>query len=325
MAQGLRIIILFVYFLFSVKGEGSTRVGFYSKTCPTAEKIVRSTVESHVNANVGIAAGLLRLHFHDCFVQGCDGSVLISGHLSERTAIPNLGARGFEVIEDAKAKIEAKCPGVVSCADILAIAARDSVVLTKGMSWSVPTGRRDGLISSASEVLTNLPSPADSVSVQKDKFAAKGLTTEDLVTLVGGHTIGQTDCQFFRYRLYNFTSTGNADPSINMAFVSELQSLCPAGGDATKRVALDNGSQNNFDASFFKNIRDGKGVLESDQRLWSDPSTNIFVQKYAGSIRGFIGFRFGSAFGKAMVKMGNIGIKTGTDGEIRKVCSRFNA
>ncbi|GLJ20586.1 hypothetical protein SUGI_0374920 [Cryptomeria japonica] len=304
--------------------QGSTRVGFYSETCPKAEKIVKSTVESYVNANIGIAAGLLRLHFHDCFVQGCDGSVLISGPSSERTAIPNLGLRGFEVIEDAKGKIEAECPGVVSCADILAIAARDSVVLTKGLSWSVWTGRRDGLVSYASEVLANLPSPTDSVSVQKDKFAAKELTTEDLVTLVGGHTIGQTDCQFFRYRLYNFTSTGNADPTINPDYLAELQRLCPADGDATKRVALDKDSQNNFDVSFFRNIRNGNGVLESDQKLWSDPSTKSLVQMYAGALGGLFGLRFELSFAQAMVKMGNIGVKTGTEGEIRKICSQFN-
>ena len=112
----------------TVHGQG-TRVGFYSSTCPRAESIVRSTVQSHLNSDLTLAAGLLRMHFHDCFVQGCDGSVLIVGNNSERTAPPNLVLRGFEVIDDAKTQLEAACPGVVSCADILALAARDSVVL----------------------------------------------------------------------------------------------------------------------------------------------------------------------------------------------------
>ncbi|CAL8107739.1 unnamed protein product [Prunus armeniaca] len=140
-----------------VQGQGQVttpvRVGFYSRTCPRAELIVKQTVEAHFNSDPSVAPGLLRMHFHDCFVQGCDASVLLDGANTEKTAAPNRGLRGWEVIDDAKTKLEAACPGVVSCADILALVARDSVVLTKGFSWNVPTGRRDGRVSSASETI----------------------------------------------------------------------------------------------------------------------------------------------------------------------------
>ncbi|KAK2393207.1 Peroxidase superfamily protein [Trifolium repens] len=304
-----------------VYGQG-TRVGFYSSTCPKAESIVKSTVAAHVNSDSSLAAGLLRMHFHDCFVQGCDASVLIAGLGTERTAFPNLGLRGFEVIDDAKTKLETACPGVVSCADILALTARDSVVLSGGLSWQVPTGRRDGRVSQASDV-NNLPGPSDSVDVQKQKFTAKGLNTQDLVTLVGGHTIGTTACQFFSKRLYNFTTNGAADPSINPAFLSQLQTLCPQTSGATNRVAFDTGSQNKFDNSYYANLRNGRGILPSDQALWNDASTKTFVQRYLG-LRGLLGLTFNVEFGRSMVKMSNIGVKTGTDGEIRKICSAFN-
>nr|CAD1842940.1 unnamed protein product [Ananas comosus var. bracteatus] len=221
-----------------------------------AEDIVRSTVQKFFNNDSSIVPGLLRLHFHDCFVQGGDASVLISGSSSERIAVQNLGLRGFEVVDDAKSQLEAACPGVVSCADILALAARDAVDLTGGPSWS------------------------------RQKFADKGLTDHDLVTLVGAHTIGRTDCLFFRYRLYNFTATGNADQTINGAFLGQLQMLCPQKGNPSKRVALDKDSMAKFDVSYFKNVRDGNAVLESDQRLWGDVVTQNIVHNYAGTIRG---------------------------------------
>ncbi|GLU09696.1 hypothetical protein SLE2022_265420 [Rubroshorea leprosula] len=223
-----------------------------------------STVESYFSKDPTIVAGLLRLHFHDCFVQGCDGSVLIIGSFAERNALPNLGLRGIEVIDDAKSQIETLCPGVVSCADILALVAQDAVDLLDGT-----TSKRDGRISSSSQT-SRLHSPLDSITVQRQKFAAKHLDDHDLVTLA------------------------------------------------------DKDSPIKFDASFFKNVRDGNGVLESDQRLGGDAATRSIVQNYAGNIRGLLGFRFDFEFGKAMIKWSSIEVKTGTQGEIRKVCSKFN-
>ncbi len=61
-------------------------------------------------------------------MQGCDGSVLLDGPNSEKTAGPNFSLRGFEVVDTIKQALEAACPATVSCADILAYAARDSAV-----------------------------------------------------------------------------------------------------------------------------------------------------------------------------------------------------
>lgn len=66
-------------------------------------------------------------------MQGCDASILLdsSGSItSEKRSNPNRNsARGFEVIDEIKAALEMECPHTVSCADILALAARDSTVL----------------------------------------------------------------------------------------------------------------------------------------------------------------------------------------------------
>jgi len=124
--------------------------------------------------------------------------------------------------------------------------------------------------------------------------------------------------------LYNFTTTGNSDPTINQDFLDQLQALCPNKGDGLKKVSLDQDTPAKFDVSFFKNVRDGNAILESDQRLWGDPDTQSIVQKYAGNIRGLLGLRFDYEFKKAMVKLSSVEVKTGTQGEIRRVCSKVN-
>ncbi|RVW24205.1 Peroxidase 71 [Vitis vinifera] len=61
--------------------------------------------------------------------QGCNASILITGSSTERIVGPNSLLRGYEVVDDAKTRLEAACLGVVSCADILALVTRDSVLL----------------------------------------------------------------------------------------------------------------------------------------------------------------------------------------------------
>ncbi|KAL4301769.1 hypothetical protein GQ457_10G019520 [Hibiscus cannabinus] len=315
----LQMMLILAMTAALVQGQG-TRVGFYSQTCPSAESIVRSTVESHFQTNPAIAPGLLRMHFHDCFIQGCDASILIDGPNTEKSAPPNLSIGGYEVIDDAKTQLEAACPGVVSCADIVALAARDSVVVTRGINWQVPTGRRDGRVSLASET-SGLPDFRESIDRHKAQFAAFDLNTQDLVALVGAHTIGTTSCQLFSYRLYDFNGTTGPDPTIDPAFVPQLQALCPQNRDGSRRVDLDTGSGDRFDTSFFTNLRDGRGIIESDQKLWTDGSTRVVVERYLGETGSQ---NFNVEFARSMVKMSNIGVKTGNDGEIRSVCTAIN-
>ncbi|KAK4801599.1 hypothetical protein SAY86_022086 [Trapa natans] len=310
---------------------GGLHVGFYSRSCPAAESIVRDAVKAAVAADLRNAAVLLRVHFHDCFVEGCDASILIdSGDTSERLAKGHEGVGGFDIIEGAKAQLEQACPGVVSCADILALAARDAVLLSDGPFYEVPTGRRDGLFSSVS-LAGDMPEVNDSIEQLKSKFKLKGLSDRDLVLLSGGaHTIGTTACFFMGERLYNFRSTGGSDPAINPNFLPNLTATCPNGGDVNKRLPLDPMTEFTFDAQIFRNIKDGFAVISSDARLYDDAGTRSVVDFYVGGDDIGTGSGrtssslFGRDFAKAMVKMGQIGVKTGWEGEIRRVCKSFN-
>lgn len=122
---------------------------------------------------------------HVLYEQGCDGSILVeNGPESEKNAFGHQGVGGFDVIEQAKAQLEAACPGAVSCADIVALAARDAVALSNGPSYEVPTGRRDGRVSNMS-LASDMPDVGDSIEQLKSKFSRKGLSDRDLVLLSG--------------------------------------------------------------------------------------------------------------------------------------------
>ncbi|GAB4850484.1 Peroxidase 55 [Ancistrocladus abbreviatus] len=88
----------------------------------------------------------------------------------------------------AKQAVEAQCPGIVSCADILALAARDVIVITGGPSFRVELGRRDGLVSKASSVAGNLPEPSFNLTQLVAIFSKNNLTQFDMIALSGAHT-----------------------------------------------------------------------------------------------------------------------------------------
>lgn len=65
-------------------------------------------------------------------LKGCDGSVLLDSkgnNKAEKDGPPNISLHAFYVIDNAKKALEEQCPGIVSCADILSLAARDAVTL----------------------------------------------------------------------------------------------------------------------------------------------------------------------------------------------------
>ncbi|XP_004235031.2 peroxidase 5 [Solanum lycopersicum] len=304
--------------------EAQLQVGFYDNSCSMAEFIVRQEVTNAFLRNKGVAAGLVRMHFHDCFVRGCDGSVLIdstaTNSAEKDSPANNPSLRGFKVIDSAKARLESVCEGVVSCADIVAFAARDSVVITGGLGYEVPAGRRDGRISLASET-RSLPPPTLDVDQLTQNFRSMGLTQEEMVTLSGAHTIGRSHCLAFRNRLYSFNSTRSQDPSLDPSYAAQLKQQCPEGStDASLVVPMNPVSPGTTDEYYYTDILANRGLFTSDQTLLTDPTTAIQVLQNAR-----FPFLWKSKFASAMAKMGQIGVLTGTAGEIRANCRVINS
>ncbi|XP_027091054.1 peroxidase 4-like [Coffea eugenioides] len=292
---------------------------FYSKSCPKVIGTIRSEVHSAVSKERRMGASLVRLFFHDCFVQGCDASILLddtSSFKGEKTAFPNINSiRGFGVIDDIKKKVEKVCPGVVSCADIVAIAARDSVVILGGPSWDVKLGRRDSKTASLSQANSGrLPGPTSTLANLINRFQAVGLSAKDMVALSGAHTIGQARCTNFRTRIYNETN-------IDTSFAKTRRSQCPAtvGRGNNNLAPLDLQTPTGFDTKYFQNLIHKRGLLHSDQVLYNGGSTDSLVEKYSKDSK-----TFNSDFVKAMIKMGDINPLTRSQGQIRKNCRKLN-
>ncbi|GLT38468.1 hypothetical protein SLA2020_127160 [Shorea laevis] len=291
---------------------------FYSSSCPRLFPTVKSTVQSAISKEARMGASLLRLFFHDCFVNGCDGSILLddtSSFTGEKNAAPNKNSvRGFDVVDNIKSAVEKVCPGVVSCADILAITARDSVEILGGPSWNVKLGRRDARTASQAAANNSIPPPTSNLNQLISNFSAVGLSTRDMVALSGSHTIGQARCTSFRPRIYNET---NIDPS----FARTRQGNCPrkSGSGDNNLAPLDLQTPTAFDNNYFKNLLNRRGLLHSDQQLFNGGSTDSIVRTYNNNPRTFL-----SDFVAGMIKMGDISPLTGSKGEIRKNCRRVN-
>ncbi|CAJ1962918.1 unnamed protein product [Sphenostylis stenocarpa] len=297
---------------------------FYRDTCPKVHSIVREVVRNVSKKDPRMLASLIRLHFHDCFVQGCDASILLNNTatiVSEQEALPNNNSiRGLDVVNDIKTAVENACPGVVSCADILTLAAEISSVLGGGPDWKVPLGRRDSLTANRTLANENLPAPFFNLTRLKAAFSKQGLDTTDLVALSGAHTFGRAHCSFITDRLYNFSGTGKPDPTLDTTYLQQLRTQCPQGGP-NNLVNFDLTTPDVFDKAYYSNLQAKKGLLQSDQELFSTPGADTIgiVTRFNGDQKVFF-----DAFEASMIKMGNIDVLTGKKGEIRKHCNFVN-
>ncbi|KAG0619246.1 hypothetical protein M758_4G125600 [Ceratodon purpureus] len=299
----------------SLGGNCGLENGFYHHSCPNVESIIFQSMLASFNKDNTVAPGVLRLAYHDCFVRGCDASVLLDGPgLVEKNSTINVGLHGFEAIDAAKEAVEEACPGVVSCSDVLQFAVRDTVILTGGQGWTVPAGRRDGKVSKESEVAANLMTSDKKVPVLLEAFQKKGLSASQMVALAGAHTIGQAACINFDDRLHG----KSVDPTLPAHFAADLKKKCPIAGITSTSVNLDLVSPKKFDSQYFKNIINKLGLLTSDQSMLEDSRTSGHVDVNTDLSK------FNSNFASAMVAMSKIDVLTGNQGEIRRQCRFAN-
>ncbi|NP_001152255.2 Peroxidase 2 [Zea mays] len=312
-------------------------VGYYSKKCKGVENVVKWHVIKAIKANRRTGAALVRLIFHDCFVRGCDGSVLLDASYDnphpEKEAPVNIGLAAFDVLEEIKAAVEKRCPGVVSCSDILIYAARDAAsILSNGhVHFAVPAGRLDGFVSKAEEAQAELPDSTHDVQQLIDNFARKNFTVEELVILTGAHSIGQGHCSSFTGRL-------SEPPSqINPAYRDLLNYKCPQGSNPpvannvrdedygvvarympgfTSRVRK---IPDFLDNSFYHNNLAKIVTFHSDWTLLTNKEAFGHVVEYAENAT-----LWDEDFSDSLLKLSKLPMPAGSTGEIRNKCSVVN-
>jgi peroxidase len=152
-----------------------------------------------------------------------------------------------------------------------------------------------------------------------------GFTAEEMVTLSGAHTIGTSHCSSFTDRLYNFSQGGalTTDPALPAAYAALLKEKCPpetAAQNDTTMVQLDDVTPFVMDNQYYKNLLAGTVPLGSDVALMESPDTAALVELYAREPAEYWAKRFVAA----MVKVSEMEVLTGAEGEIRLNCSKVN-
>ncbi|KAL2331052.1 hypothetical protein Fmac_018633 [Flemingia macrophylla] len=379
-----------------IRDGSNLEYDFYRESCPKAETTVRSALTRIYFDHRDVAPALLRLFFHDCFIQGCDASLLLDENHGDRNrsvekqAVPNQTLRGFDKIDLIKGEVEQACPGVVSCADIVALAARDSIVLpyddriTKyaeprrlragcslaldplrlflssdhyciydmfsarpwqagGPFYPVLTGRRDSHQSFFEEANDQIPRPDDNVTRTLHLFNLRGFNARETVSLLGGHNIGKIGCDFIQQRLYNFQGTGQPDPSIPLDFLGQMRQNCPdsrnmsssedefvtskqvdsnvvhskVGISYMQALSSSVSSGTAFDTHYYQSLLRGRGLLFADQQLMAAEKTARLVSAYASDD----GSTFRMDFARVMLKMSNLDVLTGHQGQAESEAS----
>ncbi|XP_065855174.1 peroxidase 21 [Euphorbia lathyris] len=312
-------VFLVVLLLQIHSGESQLQSNYYGESCPRAEDIIKEQVISLYNKHGNTAVSWVRNLFHDC-VKSCDASLLldsVEGLKSEKESGLSFGMRNFKYVNTIKEALEKECPSTVSCADVVALSARDGIVMLGGPRVEMKTGRRDGKESYESLLAGALPNHNDNISLVLDRFQSMGLDAEAAVALLGAHSVGRVHCINLVGRLYP-----TVDPTIDPEYAEYLKGRCPTPNPDPNEVLYARNDRETpmiLDNMYYKNLLSHKGLLIVDQGLASDPITSPIVEKMAADSD-----YFREQFARAVVLLSETNPLTGDQGEVRKDCRYVN-
>ncbi|XP_061363875.1 peroxidase 29 [Gastrolobium bilobum] len=300
--------------------ENQLSYNYYEFSCPNLETVIKSESLSLFLTDATAPAAFLRLMFHDCQVQGCDASILLDSNYltssSEMISSRNFGIRKRDTISHIKSVLEEECPGQVSCADIIVLAAKESVSFSGGPHIQVPLGRKDSRKCSFEEADAELPSPTITVDEFLSIFMSKGMNIEESVSILGAHTLGVGHCLNIAGRLYDARPRDNMD----FEFEASLRMACPTEIPLTNLTFVPNDmTPVIFDNHYYRDIIMGRGLFGIDASISRHPRTAPFVMRFAMDQNYFF-----EAFSSAFVKLSSTNVLTNGHGEVRRQCNRVN-
>ncbi|RWW46611.1 hypothetical protein BHE74_00047449, partial [Ensete ventricosum] len=233
-----RVLVFCFLVLLACAADGQLSPTFYGSTCPNLQSIVRSAMTQAVNKEGRMAASILRLFFHDCFVDVWVFSLLLLLMDTMEMLLPTQSVSLFVIVRSIQGRYEQSTPSkflMVICGVPCRINDAKTIVIMMatamdvrcplmtdcgkyslqlgGPTWTVQLGRRDSTTASQSSANRNLPSPGSSLSQLIQSFSSKGLSARDMTALSGAHTIGQARCTTFRSHVYN-------DANVDASFAS---------------------------------------------------------------------------------------------------------
>ncbi|KAL3578581.1 hypothetical protein D5086_020085 [Populus alba] len=226
----------------------------YASTCPDVFEIVKKEMECEVLSDPRNAALILRLHFHDCFVQ-VHISLLLALSLiffNSNILYPKWYPSQLKGYPHHRRK---------RCSHSGTNTIQHYILASR-------SGGRMSLYFSPFRLIAMLTD--EGLLPIINKFLYQGLSATDMVALSGAHTIGMARCENFRSRIYgDFETTSDRSP-MSETYLNSLKSTCPAaGGSGDNNIsAMDYATPNLFDNSFYQLLLKGDGLLNSDQELF---------------------------------------------------------